>query len=270
MRHFVILGHTAALTPQFPLDDLPGGAGRLDVLCRAIGAAFFLSHNLRRDVEVTLLLQNQIQIRLIGTKLRRLNPDERSTAALLKHALERLEDHEDESTPGIFISRGNLSDLLDRLYQAEAHPIVLHEQGIPIDPHAIPQNPAFILSDHLEFTSADEATLSGLPRFSLSRHALHTSQCVTIIHYMLDRLEEDKETRLVVCHTVWGEPKALLIKGLLEDSGIPVNLVSHVPPSIFPMTIDGLAEVRVMVREQDRSRARQIIADYFEPPDDSA
>lgn len=266
MRHFVLLGHTAPTTPAFTLNDLPGSAGRLDLVCRAIGSAFFLSHDLRRDVEVTLLLQDTIEIRLVGERLRRLNPDERSTAALVKCALERINTHKVESTPGIFVSRGTLEGICDRLTSNNVRPIVLHEAGRPIEPRRLPQNPAFILSDHLEFTPEDEATLVEFPRFSLGKRALHTSQCVTIIHYMLDRLEEEKDIKLVHCHTVWGEPKALLIKGLLEDSGIPANLVGHVSQSHLPVTIDGLGEVRIMVREQDLARAKVIIADYFEEP----
>lgn len=266
MRHFVILGHKAAIRPQYNLDDLPGSAGRMDILCRAIGAAFFLSHDLRRDVEVTLLLQNKVQIRLLGEKLRHLNPDERSTGALLKHTLEKLSDEEVESTPGIYISQGNLSATLDRLYQVGAHPIVLCEEGDPFDSASLPEDPAFFLSDHLDFTPQEEGILGDLPRVSLGRTPLHTSQCITIVHHYLDRKEEEEKGDLVLCHKVWGEPKAMLIKGLLVDFGIPVNLVTHVPPSIFPMAVDGLAEVRIMVRESDLSRAREIIAEYFEEP----
>ena len=266
MRRFVILGHEAATTPDFNLNDLPGGAGRMDVLCRAIGAAFFLSHDLRRDVELLLLLQNRIQIRLLGERLRHLNPDERSTAALLKRALERLAEDEVESTPGIFVRTGDLPSLLDRLFQVGAHPLMLHEEGTPIESFEIPTDPAFFLSDHVEFTAEDEGILADLPRLSLGKRALHTSQCVTLVHYLLDRREEESHSDLVLCHKVWGEPKALLIKGLLEDFGIPVNLTGHVPAGILPMVVNGLAEVRITVRERDLERAKQIIADYFEQP----
>lgn len=34
------------------------------------------------------------------------------------------------------------------------------------------------------------------------------------------------------------------------------------------MTVDGLAEVRLMVRPSDLARAREIIADYFEAPEE--
>lgn len=266
MRRFVLLGHKAPITPEFTLNDLPGGAGRLDLLCRGIGAAFFLSHDLRRDVETVILLQDQVQIRFIGNKLKRLNPDERSTAALIKHALEKLGEEEVQSTPGIFIAPRTLPMVLDRLYQEGAHPIVLHEEGIPIDPFSIPTNPVFFLSDHQEFSPSDEETLASLPRLSLGKRALHTSQCITIVHYLLDRRDDDTQADLVLCHKVWGEPKALLIKGLLEDCGLPANLVMHVPPSILPINVDGLSEVRIMVRERDLPRARDIITDYFEQP----
>lgn len=263
MRRFVVLAHQAAVTPDFSLSDLPGSGGRMDVLCRAIGAAFFLSHDLRRDVEVTLLLQNKIQIRLVGRQLRHLNPDERSTAALLKHALEKLSEEEVESTPGVFISPGTLTTTLDRLYHVGARPIVLHEEGTSFGGYSMLEDSAFFLSDHLKFTTSDEAVLAGLPRLSLGKQQLHTSQCITIVHYLLDRHDEDLHADLVVCHKVWGEPKAMLMKGLLEDFGIPVNLVTQVPQSVLPLTIDGLAEVRIMVRKRDLPHAREIIADYF-------
>jgi len=59
-----------------------------------------------------------------------------------------------------------------------------------------------------------------------------------------------------------------MIKNLLEDFGIPTNLVAHVPPALIPVTFDGLADVRIMVRESDLARAQQIIRDYFEQPID--
>ena len=70
----------------------------------------------------------------------------------------------------------------------------------------------------------------------------------------------------MLCHKVWGEQKAQLIAGLLEDFDIPVNLVRHSPPTLYPVALDGLAEVRLMVRPRDLQRARAIIADYFEAP----
>ena len=100
MRRFVILGHKAPLTADFTLNDLPGGAGRLDVLCRALGASLFVSHGIRKDVEAILVMQDQLHIRVVGDRVKRMNPDERSTAALLKKAIDAVSDEETESTPG--------------------------------------------------------------------------------------------------------------------------------------------------------------------------
>lgn len=268
MRRFLILGHKVPLDAGFTLNDLPGGAGRLDVLCRSIGASLFLSHGIRRDVETILLLQNAVQIRIVGEDVKHLNPDERSTAALIKRALETLAEKEVESTPGIHVSRRSLAEALDRLYQLEANPIVLHERGDPIDTFSFPPNPAFILSDHVDFTEREEEDLESLPRVSLGSTGLHTSHCITIVHYTLDRREEAMDQDLVLCHIASGDPKAQLIRSLLEDFDIPVNLVTHVPPSVLPITFDGLADVRIMVRSRDLQRAREIIRDYFEEPID--
>jgi tRNA (pseudouridine54-N1)-methyltransferase len=266
MRRFVVLAHKVPTSGEFSLNDLPGTGGRVDVLCRAVGASFFVSHGIRTDTETTLLVQNSVQVRIAGDRVRRLNPDERSTAAILQLALRGATTEEVETTPGVIVSPSSLPQVLDRLYQLEAHPVVLHEQGNPMDSFAFPESPAFILSDHEDFSDEDEAALADLPRLSLGSVVLHTSQCITILHYLLDRVDEDVSADLVLCHKVWGEPKAGLIAGLLEDFGIPSNLVSHAVPSLYPGMLNGLGEVRIMVRPRDLERARAIIGDYFEQP----
>ena len=271
MRRFLILGHKAAIDPSFTLNDLPGAAGRLDVLCRALGATLFLSHGIRRDVETHLLLQNQIRIRVSGQHVKRLNPDERSTAAIVKHALVALEEGKTRSTPGVEIERCDLSQVVDEFIRVGASPIVLHEEGVPAADFIFPSDPAFILSDHMEFSETDQRVLAELPRLSLGARALHTSQAITIAHYLLDQQDgEDAEldADLVLVHKVWGDPKALMITSLLEDFDIPVVRMAQSPPGIFPMVVDGMAEVRIMVRSRDASKAQQIIADYFEEPTD--
>ena len=285
MRRFLILGHNAPIRPDFHLSDLPGGAGRLDVLCRAIGASLLVSHGIRRDVETVLLLRNSVRIRIEGDRVKRLNPDERSTAALVRRALDAISDagafgedaagsdvsgktgHEEtQSTPGIFVSRCTLEEALAECLERGASPVVLDEGGSPFDSSALPRNPVFVLSDHTGFSEEDERALADLPRLSLGRMPLHTSQAITVTHYLLDQHSNDLNDDLVLAHKVWGEPKAQMIKGLLEDFGIPANLVTHAPPSVYPMAIDGLAEVRIMVRSRDLRQVRQIIADYFEQP----
>ncbi|MEM3391660.1 MAG: tRNA (pseudouridine(54)-N(1))-methyltransferase TrmY, partial [Archaeoglobaceae archaeon] len=54
MRSFLIIGNEAVTEP-FNLNDIPG-AGRMDILCRCVSQALFLSHSIRKDVEVFSLL----------------------------------------------------------------------------------------------------------------------------------------------------------------------------------------------------------------------
>jgi tRNA pseudouridine-54 N-methylase len=76
MRNFVIVGHKATTNPNFSLEDIPGTSGRLDILCRSVTAAFVISHGIRKDVCVYLVLLGgdvAKTIRLQGETLRHLN-----------------------------------------------------------------------------------------------------------------------------------------------------------------------------------------------------
>ncbi|HYA10321.1 MAG TPA: tRNA (pseudouridine(54)-N(1))-methyltransferase TrmY, partial [Thermoplasmata archaeon] len=92
MRRFLLVAHKVPPDGAFTLNDLAGGAGRMDEIARAVSTAFTLSNDLRRDTEMSVLFVAEPpprarRIELFGAKLKRLNPDERSTAALLKNAL---------------------------------------------------------------------------------------------------------------------------------------------------------------------------------------
>ena len=56
--------------------------------------------------------------------------------------------------------------------------------------------------------------------------------------------------------------EASVVRGLLETHGIRALLASDVPHTVFPLSIDGLGEVRLSVREDQAETAKQLIADY--------
>src|SRR5437773_7502995 len=89
-RRFLVLGHRASTDPTFPLDDLAGGAGRMDILLSAANAALLLAHGIRRDAEVGLLLLGPPGpprfVRLAGFRLRSYKPDIRANAARIRRA----------------------------------------------------------------------------------------------------------------------------------------------------------------------------------------
>lgn len=186
-RAFVIVGHTQPTTPDFTLNDLPGSAGRMDILARCVTAAFCLSHGLRKDVEVFLVLQDEATIRFEGARLKRLNPDERSTGALIQHALRALQEGRTRSTPGVTAARRPLRDVLKELEERGFRLYVLDERGEDIRTAPLAAKSGFVLSDHLNFTPQEEALLEGYPKLSLGPAVLHADHCIPIVHNELDR-----------------------------------------------------------------------------------
>ena len=191
MRQFVVVGHDAPTTPDFSLDDLAGGAGRLDVLCRCVTSAFFLSHAIRERVRTHLVLGDEYTITFDGADLRRLNPDERSTAALVRNALDEREEaigHVPvETSPGVSLTRRGFEPLLDDV-AADGTLVQLHGDGDPVVEVPTPTDPVFVLSDHHDFRD-EEATLlaeRAEQRVSLGPERLHADHAITVAHNYLD------------------------------------------------------------------------------------
>ena len=59
-----------------------------------------------------------------------------------------------------------------------------------------------------------------------------------------------------------GEAEANLIRSVLAAHGIESMFATRIAQSVYPISVDGLGEIKVMVRAEDEERARQIIADY--------
>ncbi|MDD1748843.1 MAG: tRNA (pseudouridine(54)-N(1))-methyltransferase TrmY [Methanothrix sp.] len=197
MRTFIVVGHKAITTPNFSLEDIPGTSGRLDILCRAVTAAFVLSHGIRKDVCVYLILlggEVPKTIRLVGETLRHLNPDERTTAALLKKALAvPATPLWAMSTSGIFVRTGGLEQLLADLKDARL--IYLREDGADIrnldeglDACSLSGEAAFILGDHTGMTPEEECLIeqAGAKVVSLGSTSLHADHCIVLINWLLD------------------------------------------------------------------------------------
>jgi tRNA (pseudouridine54-N1)-methyltransferase len=188
MKRFAIVGHLAATAGTFSLNDLPGSAGRMDVLCRCINSSFFLSHDLRREVECYLILYGEPAppktVLFRGEELRYLSPDERSAGSLIKKALSLPCGEEfRESTPGVYVRRGGLERLLSGIRFS-----VLDEGGEDVR-HAATLPDSFLLSDHLNFTPEEQEMIAGAPRYSVGPRSLHADHAITVLHNELDRRE---------------------------------------------------------------------------------
>jgi tRNA (pseudouridine54-N1)-methyltransferase len=187
MREFVVLAHEDP--GDVSLSDLPG-AGRLDLLARAVTASLLTSHGVREESRCWLVFRAlDLTVRVEGGRVRRLNPDERSTAARLRDALDAREEavgHQPvEVSPGVFCSRRPLATVLDA---AGGRLLVLREEGDPVVDLEPPAAPTFVLSDHHEFTGDERALLEERAdaTVSLGTEPLHADQAVVVAHNFLD------------------------------------------------------------------------------------
>lgn len=201
MQDFIIIGHKAVTNGDFSLNDMPGSAGRMDILCRCINSIFFLSHDLRRDVQAHLVLLGEPYspkiIRFNGNKLRYLNPDERSAGALIKKAL-GLNDicsTEKLSTPGIWIREANLLELLNEFVLDNRQIFYFKEDGIDIRKSEYSMvDGVFILGDHIGLTEDEESLVlkNAIKTLSVGPLSLHADHCIILINNEIDRFRQNR------------------------------------------------------------------------------
>ncbi|MBP2029538.1 tRNA (pseudouridine54-N1)-methyltransferase [Methanohalophilus levihalophilus] len=201
MKHFLIIGHKAVTSGDYSLNDMPGSAGRMDILCRCVSSAFFLSHDLRRDVQIHLLLLGEPHpgryVRFEGEHVRYLSPDERSAGALIKKALQKdVSSFESRSTPGVNTRTATLKELLDEFLEKGCELVYLREDGDDLRSTAdFAEDTVFILGDHVGVTEEEEKLIldAGARLLSIGPLSLHANHCITIIHNELDRRGGEKQ-----------------------------------------------------------------------------
>ncbi len=189
MRQFVVIAHEAPADGNFTLNDL-AGAGRIDLLCRCVNSALLLSHAVRENVRLHIVVDDTVAIEIDGSTVRHLHPDERSIAARLQNALQAAEEaigyQPVESAPGIKTYRLGVAETLDRI---EAGTIIqLHEDGTPIVEQEPPADPIFVLADHQSVTDTEQTLLDTHcdQRITLGPQAIHADQAITVANNYLD------------------------------------------------------------------------------------
>lgn len=210
-RRFLLVGHSQTTKPEFALNDLSGGAGRLDVLIRMVTSGFCLSHGVRKDTQVWAFVpgrepedpgdeeEGPLLVRFSGDSLRNLNPDERSTAALFKRAFSAdtvAGGRFVEAHPGIEVARLGFKDAL-KAFANQGPLLLLDREGVDIreldaedlEPADDNTGPGFVLSDHEDFTPEEKKALEKAAKRSVSVGPLwlHGHGAVTIVHDELDR-----------------------------------------------------------------------------------
>jgi tRNA (pseudouridine54-N1)-methyltransferase len=195
MRRFVIVGQRASASPEFSLEDLPSSSGRLDVLLRCLRAALLVSHGLRRDTLVYLVLQGgpgaPRTLRFDGATARFVRPDERSLAVLVKKTLAAFSADQPgfvEVREGVAVMSGGLPELLVELKPGA--PFVLEEGAQDVRAFtSYGEQPLFFVGDHLGFDAATRAALAsfGAIPLGVGPVSIHAEDALTVLVNELDR-----------------------------------------------------------------------------------
>jgi tRNA (pseudouridine54-N1)-methyltransferase len=198
MRRFVLVGEKARASPDFLLVDIPSTSGRLDALLRALRASLLVSHGVRTDTVVYLVLLGDPArprtLRVDGAAARYLRPDERSLATTAKKALgvQCEQAGFNAVRNGIAVADGGIEVVLPELAGSTLY---LLEQNAP-DIRACVQLGAaadntFVVGDHLGLTEATRETFltRGACSLSVGPRALHSEDAIAIASNELDRRE---------------------------------------------------------------------------------
>jgi hypothetical protein len=68
--------------------------------------------------------------------------------------------------------------------------------------------------------------------------------------------------RPVLLMTTWNDGEAAMIRQILENYGIPTQVVSDVPHTVLPISVDGLGEVRILVPADRKREAHALLAEH--------
>jgi tRNA (pseudouridine54-N1)-methyltransferase len=175
---------------------LAGTSGRLDVLLRCVRAALLVSHGLRHDVIVYLVLlggEAPRTVRIDGAHAKFIRPDERPLATLLTKTIARVEREEAAfapQRPGIAVACAGLAAVLGDL--APSSPAFVLEEGAPDVRGVGPElagDAAFFVGDHLGFDEQARQALTawGAQPLSVGPMSLHSDDVVTIVTNEIDR-----------------------------------------------------------------------------------
>lgn len=58
---------------------------------------------------------------------------------------------------------------------------------------------------------------------------------------------------------VWGQPEAEVVKSFLGNYGIECVFLGQANPTTYPLTTDGMGEIKIMVAEEDYELAKLLL-----------
>ena len=195
----------ASASDEFLLDDLPGTSGRLDVALRCLRAALLVSHGLRRDVVVYVVLGGGPRaprvLRVRAAEARFLRPDERSLAVLARKVLGTRADEGQpgfvDVRPGIAVASGDLDAVLRDVDGSALYVVEREAPDVRDASDLAAADAAFFLGDHTGMAKAvrDRLASLGARAVSVGPVEVHAEDAITLLVNELDRRSAEGSTK---------------------------------------------------------------------------
>ena len=189
MRTFVYFSQSARTSGNFDVNSLMD-AGRLDIAMHVIINAFFLSHNLREDIDLHMVFYGMpdppkhIEMKVV----KETSLSKKNVASLIKKILYKYKKgQKTEAFPGCFVEKKSFLQVIEELIEEGKTIFILDKSGESIREADIPENSAFVLGDQNGLPQKELKRLRRMAEtISVGPRIYFASQVVTILNNELD------------------------------------------------------------------------------------
>lgn len=195
MRVFVLRARAAPTDSQRLLAGV-GTDAHTEILAHTLMNALFVAQSHRQDVEVYLVLESTADysrtVHIVANELRDIGGfHEQALLSLVARALDASvgmgKEEERQVGPGIAVRTQSFERLVQALSQT-CQLYVMDRKGEPVADARLADNSCFLLTDHIPMPKKSFNSLKrlGAEKISLGPKMLFASQCVVLIHHVLD------------------------------------------------------------------------------------
>lgn len=195
MREF-ILRALKGKTTEFDVGKLPT-AGRMDLVCRCVSSALFISNDLRRDTIIHVVLDGPSDppktVSFFGDSLKGMQFDEKNIAEHINEALKKGKNlklnEEKDLGNGIKISKKSFEVLVKEKFNEGKQLFYLHDKGKDIRETEFKDDVVFVFGDYIGMPRKTEGLLEryNAEKLSLGPVMLFASHCIVVVNNEMDR-----------------------------------------------------------------------------------